>query len=126
MSENKRRILWVDPAIEMLQHHIFDLEQKGYDVVPAVSGQDGLSLFSNEHFDAILLEQIIPDMDGLTMLSKIKNLNPTLPVIMVTRSEDKSVLMGAISKQADDFLIKPISSGQIAITVEFILSKRVM
>jgi len=81
MGKN-RRILWIDDEIELLESHILLLRQKGYDVVPAVSGDDGLSLLSVERFDAVLLDQIMPGgMDGLSTLTEIRKLElaPSMP-----------------------------------------------
>ncbi len=123
MGKN-RRILWIDDEIELLKSHTFLLRQKGYDVVPAASGHDGLSLLSVERFDAVLLDQIMPGgMDGLTTLTEIRKLEPTLPVIMVTKSADMSLIADAVMRQVDDFLVKPLTPCQISSTLTFILEQ---
>ena len=60
------------------------LRRKGYDVVLAETGQKGLELFSQEHPDVIVLDLNMPEMDGLTVLRHVRQLNPTQPVIMLT------------------------------------------
>jgi len=123
MGKN-RRILWIDDEIELLESHAFLLRQKGYDVVPAASGHDGLSLLSVERFDAVLLDQIMPGgMDGLTTLTEIRKLEPTLPVIMVTKNQDMSLIADAVMRQVDDFLVKPLTPCQISSTLTFILEQ---
>jgi len=60
------------------------LRRKGYDVVLAESGRQGLELFRRERPDVIVLDLKMPEMDGLTVLQQIKNLDPGKPVIILT------------------------------------------
>ncbi|MBD3181935.1 response regulator [Candidatus Poribacteria bacterium] len=112
MNES-RRILWIDDEIEFLKPHIFFLKNKGYDITPVSNGDDGLSLIKEQQYDAVLLDQIMPGRDGMNTLSLIRDLEPNLPVIMVTKSDEEELMDEAIGNRIDDFLVKPLSPGRI-------------
>ena len=80
-------MLWVDDEINRLQPHIHFLEKKGYQVSPCTNGPDALELIRKRAFDIVLLDENMPGMDGLTVLSEIKQIFPNLAVIMITKSE---------------------------------------
>ncbi|MGB1529474.1 MAG: response regulator [Flavobacteriaceae bacterium] len=65
------QVLWVDDEINRLQPHIHFLEKKGYQVSPCTNGPDALELIRKRAFDIVLLDENMPGMDGLTVLSKI-------------------------------------------------------
>ncbi|MBI1928483.1 response regulator [Candidatus Poribacteria bacterium] len=121
MQTQTRRILWIDDEIDFLKPHISFLEQRGYEITPAANGSDGLSLLKRGIYDAVLLDYMMPDMDGISLLSKIKKRYPHLPVVMVTQSEQQQVINEAIIHQADDFLMKPLGPKQIASVLTFLL-----
>ena len=77
----KDKVLWADDEIDLLKPHILFLEDKGYEVVPAVSGQDALDLCRRETFDIIFLDENMPGLTGLETLAQIKELQPDIPVV---------------------------------------------
>ncbi|MBU1707505.1 response regulator, partial [bacterium] len=91
MPDN-RRILWADDEIEMLEAHILFLNQRGYDVVGVTNGDDAIHRVSGEAFDVVLLDEHMPGRDGLETLAVIKDLRPDLPVIMITKSEEETLM----------------------------------
>ncbi|MCB0290339.1 MAG: response regulator, partial [Calditrichaeota bacterium] len=93
---NKAKILWVDDEVEFLQPHILFLKDKGYDVETATNAEDGLDLIRQHNFDLVLLDEMMPGKDGLTALTEIKQIRPGLPVIMITKSEEESLMEDAI------------------------------
>ena len=111
--------MWIDDEINSLETHILFLEQKGYQITPAMTGSDGLSLLEEENYDAVLLDHIMPDMDGIRLLSEIKRRYPHLPVVMVTQSEQRVIMNEAIMHHVDDFLMKPLNPKQIASKLAF-------
>ncbi|MFQ6040439.1 MAG: response regulator, partial [Candidatus Poribacteria bacterium] len=106
---NPRKILWIDDEIELLTPHIMSLNDKGYEV----NGGDALSLLKKNRYDAILLDQMMPGQDGMTTLELIREIEPALPVIMVTQMSDEKLVDEALGKKIDDFLLKPLNAGQI-------------
>ncbi|MCU0610597.1 MAG: bifunctional response regulator/alkaline phosphatase family protein [Candidatus Eisenbacteria bacterium] len=107
------RVLWVDDEIDMLRPHLIFLEQKGYIVRSATNGDDAIHYVQRESFDLVLLDKIMAGRDGLSTLEEIKTVNSSLPVIMITKSEDDVVMDQAIAKRIDDFLIKPLNPMQV-------------
>jgi CheY-like chemotaxis protein len=123
MKNENRRILWIDDEIDGLKAHIFFLQGKGYDVTPVSNGDDAISLLRENQYDAILLDQIMPGRDGMNTLSLIREIEPTLPVIMVTKSEEEELMDEAIGNRINDFLVKPISPSRIIPVLKRILEQ---
>ena len=123
MQTKKERILWADDEIDMLKPHIFFLQEKGYDVVPVISGQDAIDCCKDEHFDIIFLDENMPGLSGLETLSLIKEINPTVPVVMVTKSEEESIMNQAIGNKIADYLIKPVNPNQLFLCIKKNLNK---
>ncbi|UCE18801.1 MAG: bifunctional response regulator/alkaline phosphatase family protein [Gemmatimonadota bacterium] len=123
MAEQKK-ILWVDDEIDMLRSHIRFLEERGYAVSGTSSGLDAVELVAKEPFDLVLLDEMMPGKDGLTVLAEIKDLSPSLPVIMITKSEEERLMDEAIGKRIDDYLTKPVNPSQILSACKKILEKR--
>lgn len=119
----KKRILWADDEIEMLRPHILFLQEKGYDIMPVNSGQDALDCVRNESFDLIFLDENMPGLTGIETLGRIKEINPEIPVIMITKSEDEGIMTQAIGKKIADYLIKPVNPNQILLSIKKNLHK---
>lgn len=109
----KKHILWVDDEIDMLKAHILFLEGRGYTVHAVTNGEDAIEYARKEPFDLVLLDEMMPGKDGLQTLVEIKRINPALPVIMITKNEEESLMDDAIGRKIDDYLLKPINPTQI-------------
>ncbi|MCT4665191.1 MAG: bifunctional response regulator/alkaline phosphatase family protein [Flavobacteriales bacterium] len=116
MSYNAK-ILWVDDEIEFLKPHIMFLENKGYQVKTANNGEDALSLIDQENFDIIFLDENMPGMSGIDTLEKIHD-GVITPIVMVTKSEEESIMDMAIGSKISDYLIKPVNPMQILLTIK--------
>ena len=124
MDEKKASILWVDDEVDLLKSHIVFLEEKGYHVTPVANGEDAIGLIGREAFDIVLLDQMMPGMDGLTIFMRIKDANPSMPVVMITKIEEDELIDEALRKRIDDFLLKPVNPVQILSAVRRILESR--
>ncbi|MEX1062461.1 MAG: PglZ domain-containing protein [Balneolaceae bacterium] len=118
------RILWADDEIDQLKAHIIFLEGKGFDITPVTNGDDAVSMISDRPFDIVFLDEQMPGMDGMTTLQVIKGMQPSLPVVMITKSEEESIMEDAIGGQISDYLIKPVNPNQILLTVKRLLDRR--
>lgn len=119
-NETTRRILWADDEIDLLKPHIRFLEQKGYAVTPVPSGGDALAALERERFDVLLIDEMMPGMGGLETLDALKQRDVAMPVILITKSEEETLMEEAIGKRITDYLIKPVNPSQV-----FLACKRV-
>jgi DNA-binding response OmpR family regulator len=115
------RILWADDEIDSLKPHLIFLEKKGYKVLGVNSGNEAIEKFNQENFDLVFLDENMPGMNGLATLEEIKQINPTTPVIMITKSEEEMIMEEAIGKQISDYLIKPVNPNQILLAIKKLL-----
>ena len=122
--ENFRRILWADDEIELLRSHHLFLEGKGFQVTAVTNGEDAVELIRQEHFDIVLLDEMMPGLDGLSTLEQIKGLDPNVPVVMITKNEEEHLMNEAIGRRIDDYLTKPVNPSQIFMVCKKILDAR--
>ena len=112
------KLLWADDEIELLNAHIIFLRGKGYEVTKVTNGPDAIEACKEEAFDLILLDENMPGLTGLETLSRIKQMLPTTPVVMVTKSEEEDIMEQAIGSKIADYLIKPVNPNQILLTLK--------
>tara|TARA_B100001758_G_C18414898_1_gene618789 strand:+ start:228 stop:1775 length:1548 start_codon:yes stop_codon:yes gene_type:complete len=112
------KILWADDEIDLLRPHIIYLEEKGYELTPVKSGDEALDILENNKFDLIFLDENMPGLTGIETLSKIKEKYANTPVIMITKSEEESIMEEAIGSKIADYLIKPVNPSQILLSVK--------
>ena len=112
------RILWADDEIDLLKPHIIYLEKKGYGVTSAKSGDEALDLLEENSYDLIFLDENMPGLSGLETLTIIKEKYANIPVIMITKSEEESIMEEAIGSKIADYLIKPVNPNQILLAIK--------
>lgn len=115
---NKITILWADDEIDLLKPHIIFLEGKNYNVITCKSGQEALEALSESQVDIIFLDENMPGISGLETLNEIKVMNSSLPVVMITKSEEEFIMEEAIGSQIADYLIKPVNPNQILLSLK--------
>ena len=126
MAAKKDRVLWADDEIDLLKPHILFLQDKGYEVIPVISGQDAIECCKEESFDIIFLDENMPGLTGLETLAQIKAINPDVPVVMVTKSEEESIMNQAIGNKIADYLIKPVNPNQLLLSIKKNVHKNVI
>ena len=112
------KILWVDDEIDLLKPHIIYLTSKGYNVTSANSGDKALDILEEYSFDLIFLDENMPGLSGLETLSIINEKYASVPVIMITKSEEESIMEEAIGSKISDYLIKPVNPSQILLSIK--------
>jgi DNA-binding response OmpR family regulator len=123
MAHAARKILWIDDEIEALRPHILYLNEKSYDVTPVSNGDDAISMIKTFRYDVILLDQMMPGQDGMSVLARVRELDSTIPLIMVTQCREDELINEALGKRISDFLVKPIGGAQIASTLKRVLDQ---
>ncbi|MDR1730247.1 MAG: PglZ domain-containing protein [Prevotellaceae bacterium] len=123
MRMKKDKILWADDEIDLLRAHILFLESKGYEVVCVNNGQDAADKAREENFDIIFLDENMPGLSGLEALAKIKEIDNTVPIVMITKSEEENIMNQAIGNKIADYLIKPVNPSQILLSLKKNINK---
>jgi CheY-like chemotaxis protein len=126
MSMSKNKILWVDDEIDLLRPHIMLLEHRGYDIATATNGNDAVELFRRESPDLVFLDETMVGMNGLETLAKFKDMDASIPVVMVTKNEAETLMEEAIGRKINDYLTKPVNPAQIlAACKKFLESEKI-
>jgi CheY-like chemotaxis protein len=121
---DKIQVLWTDDEIDLLKPHILFLEEKGYQVQTASSGDEALELIEKNNFSVVLLDENMPGLSGLETLNRLKAKRADLPVIMITKSEEEHLMEDAIGSKISDYLIKPVNPNQILLSLKKTLDNR--
>ena len=116
--DKKITILWADDEIDLLKPHVLFLEEKGYQVTEANNGEDAIEAVEQQDFDIIFLDENMPGLTGLQVLAEIKTIHPHIPVVMITKSEEETIMDEAIGSKIADYLIKPVNPKQILLTIK--------
>jgi DNA-binding response OmpR family regulator len=108
-----RTILWIDDEIETLDSQVLFLEQQGFTVERAANGDDALALLRRQPYGVILLDEQMPGLRGLELVPLLRAIDGSIPVVMVTKSEEPETLRDAIGAEIADYLTKPVSPRQV-------------
>lgn len=114
----QQRILWADDEIDLLKPYVIFLQEKGYDIQVANNGIDAVEMCREQQFDIVFLDENMPGLSGLETLIEIKNINNSLPIVMITKSEEENIMDQAIGEKIADYLIKPVNPNQILLTLK--------
>ena len=121
---DKVSLLWVDDEIDLLKPQIMFLEGRGYEVTPVTNGQDAVDKCDEFYFDIVFLDENMPGLSGLETLAKIKEKDPNIPVVMVTKNEAEDLMDQAIGSQISDYLIKPVKPQQILLSIKKLIDNK--
>ena len=122
--QNNKKILWIDDEIDLLESHIIYLTDKGYLVETSNSGEDAIDYCSKNAVDLVLLDEMMTGIDGIETLKRLKDMNPDLPVIMVTKNEEESIMEEALSEKISYYLTKPVNPSQILMACKKVLDTK--
>lgn len=111
-------ILWVDDEIDLLKPHILFLEKKNYKVTTCNSGTEAIDIIDETNFDIVFLDENMPGLTGLETLNEIKEKRDSVPVVMITKSEEEYIMEEAIGNKIADYLIKPVNPNQILLSLK--------
>jgi DNA-binding response OmpR family regulator len=122
MSPKKTIVLVVDDDIRMLRMMKRMLELEGFEVAIASDGDTALKSFEKEVPDLVLLDIMMPDMDGYTVCQRIREFSQ-VPIIMVTAKGDDKEKVEGLNIGADDYVTKPFSASELAARVRAVLRR---
>lgn len=106
-----------------MQTLALNFELEGYEVVPAITGKQALKEFKNKKIDLIVLDVMLPEMDGFTVCENIRLENKTVPIIFLTAKSTSSERVEGLKLGADDYLAKPFSLEELLIRVQNLLKR---
>ncbi len=125
-DETKKTVLCVEDEPEMIELIRIILERRGYRVIGAIGGQAGLEALQNESPDLILLDLMMPDVDGWEVFRQVRA-NPRLqktPVIVVTaKAQSIDKVLGLHIAKVNDYVTKPFGPQDLLAAVERVLGK---
>jgi DNA-binding response OmpR family regulator len=125
MSGQTPRILLVDDEQSVQELLSYPLRKDGYEVVQAADGKEALELFGESHFDLVVLDVMMPRMDGLECCRRLRASSP-VPIIMLTaKSEEVDKIVG-LELGADDYITKPFSVREFRSRVKALLRRSAM
>lgn len=126
MSEE--RILAIEDEADILEVIEYNLDREGYDVMTSKNGEKGLELIRENYPDLVLLDLMLPDLDGLEVCRRIRSDEDIkhIPVIMVTAKDTESEVVLGLGVGADDYVTKPFNPKELVARVKAVLRRRRM
>ena len=122
MSSKKATVLVVDDDVRMLRMMKRMLELEGFMVLATSAGETALGIFEKEAPDIMLLDIMMPDIDGYTVCQRVREFS-TLPIIMVTARGNELEKIEGLNIGADDYVTKPFSASELAARVRAVLRR---
>ncbi len=112
------KILWVDDEVDLLKPHMVFLEAKGYSLTPVNNVNEALEILEKEKYQLVLIDENMPGISGLEAIPMIKNIDSTIKIVMVTKSEEEHLMEQAIGSQISDYILKPVNPNQILLSLK--------
>ncbi|BCW98236.1 MAG: transcriptional regulatory protein WalR [Armatimonadota bacterium] len=116
------KVLVVDDERTITDGLTFNLKKEGFEVVPAYNGEDAISLFEEHKPDIVILDIMLPGLDGFTVC-RILRKQSSVPIIMLTARAEKSERLLGFEAGADDYVVKPFFTDEIAARIRAILRR---
>ncbi len=113
MPHQAKAVLWVDDEAELLEPHRIFLRDKGFDVETATNADDAAELVRRRPFDLVLLDEQMPGTRGLEAMKALRDIQPNIAVVMVTKSEEDTLLHEALGTSIAGYLVKPVTPRQV-------------
>lgn len=121
MAQPLKSVLWIDDEADLLESHRIFLREKGFEVDAATNADDAVEMLRRKPYGIVLLDEQMPGKRGLEAYREIRELDPLLPIVMVTKSEEDATLREAIGMDVRDYLVKPINPRQVLTVITRVL-----
>lgn len=123
MQQSKQRILLVEDEEHLLEAIKLNLEMEGYRVTTATDGKKALKLFKEERFNLIILDVMIPEIDGFQVAETIRLQNTEVPIMFLTAKNSSEDRVTGLKKGADDYLVKPFNLEELILRVGILVRR---
>ena len=123
MSNNDTAILLVEDEENLHEALKLNLELEGYQVVSAMDGMQALKALQSQYFDLMILDIMLPEMDGIKVLETIRIQNNELPVLILSAKNTSADRVLGLKKGADDYLTKPFNLEELLLRVQKLIEK---
>lgn len=120
---NKANILLVEDEENLHETLKLNLEMEGYNVSSAYDGKEALQLLNNEYFHLMILDIMLPNIDGITVAETVRVSNNDLPILMLSAKNTSADRVLGLKKGADDYLTKPFNLEELLLRVEKLIEK---
>jgi two-component system, OmpR family, alkaline phosphatase synthesis response regulator PhoP len=123
MSSKQFSILLVEDEENLQEALKLNLELEGYAITSAYDGVEALKAIDQEHFDGIILDVMLPELDGITVCETIRLKHPDLPILILSAKNSSADRILGLKKGADDYLTKPFNLEELLLRVAKLLQK---
>ena len=123
MTNSKANILLVEDEENLHEALKLNLEMEGYDVSSAFNGTEALKKVTNEYFDLIVLDIMLPEVDGIAVTESIRVNNNEVPILILSAKNSSTDRVLGLKKGADDYLTKPFNLEELLLRVEKLIEK---
>ncbi|MDZ7764493.1 MAG: response regulator transcription factor [Melioribacteraceae bacterium] len=120
----KEKILLVEDEESLAVGLQFNLEEENYEVKHARDGREALEFYNKENFDLIILDIMLPYIDGFEVAKKVRESNPQLPILMLTARTRKEDKIHGLELGADDYITKPFHLAELLLRVKGMLKRK--
>ena len=123
MANKKFSILLVEDEENLHEALKLNLELEGYEISSSYDGAQALKMISAEHFDLLILDVMLPEIDGITVCETIRLNNTTLPILILSAKNTSADRVLGLKKGADDYLTKPFNLEELLLRVDKLIKK---
>lgn len=123
MSANKLSVLLVEDEENLHEALKLNLELEGYEITSAFDGQQALNKLEQEYFDLIIMDVMLPGMDGITVTENIRLQNNDVPILILSAKNTSADRVTGLKKGADDYLTKPFNLEELLLRVQKLIEK---
>ena len=123
MKESKASILVVDDEENLHEALRLNLELEGYEVTSAYDGNEALKKIGNEYFDLIIMDIMMPEVDGISVTETVRINNNDVPILMLSARNSSADRVLGLKKGADDYLTKPFNLEELLLRVDKLIQK---
>jgi DNA-binding NarL/FixJ family response regulator len=113
MPQPTKSVLWVDDEAELLEPHRMFLRDKGFEVESATNADDAVEMVRRRPFNLVLLDEQMPGKRGMDALRELREADPNVSIVMVTKSEEDATMTEALGAALDGYLVKPVTPRQV-------------